>query len=97
MHVCLSKRVPLISKLGNRAMEPRVHPTAIVEDGVRIGDGTSIWDNAHIRRGATLGEQCIVGGKTLIAYDVAIGNRVKINSFVYVCHGVTIEDGVMTL
>ena len=76
-------------------MSVKIHPTAIVEDGVSLGDGTSVWDNVHIRHGATLGEQCIVGGKSLIAYDVQIGNRVKINSNVYICNGVTIEDGVM--
>ena len=42
-----------------------------------------------------MGEQCIVGGKTYIAYDVRIGNRVKINALAYICNAVTIEDGVM--
>ncbi len=50
---------------------------------------------AHIRHGACLGEQCIVGGKAYVAYDVRIGVRVKINSMAYICNGVTIEDGVM--
>src|SRR6185436_55649 len=27
--------------------------------------------------------------------DVRIGNRVKLNAFVYICYGVTLEDGVM--
>lgn len=76
-------------------MSVRIHPTAIVEDNVSLGDGTSVWDNAHIRHDTTLGEQCLVGGKSLIAYDVRIGNRVKINSGAYICNGVTIEDGVM--
>lgn len=76
-------------------MTARVHPTAIIEEGVKIGRGTAIWDNVHIRSGATLGEECIVGEKTYIAYGVRIGNRVKINAFVYVCAAVTIEDGVM--
>src|SRR5688572_18706283 len=73
----------------------RIHPSAIVEDGVVFGDGTSVWDNVHVRRGTQFGEECIVGGKTLVAYDVRIGNRVKINSAAYICNGVTIEDGVM--
>ena len=73
----------------------RIHPTAIVEDGVSIGDGTSVWDNVHVRRGAQIGAQCIVGEKSYVAYDVRIGDRVKINAFVYVCAAVTIEDGVM--
>ena len=69
-------------------MAPKfVHPTALIEDGVKIGDGTSIWDNVHIRHGSTIGDECIVGEKTYIAYDVTIGNRVKINAMVYICNG----------
>src|SRR5262245_7272397 len=76
-------------------MSNRIHPTAIIEKDVVLGNGTSVWDNAHIRYGARLGEQCIVGGKSYIAYEVEIGNRVKINSMAYICNAVTIEDGVM--
>ena len=76
-------------------MKARIHPTAIIEEGVHIGVGTSVWDNVHIRHGSSIGEECIIGEKTYIAYDVKIGNRVKLNAFVYVCNAVTIEDGVM--
>ena len=76
-------------------MNARIHPTAIIEDGVEIGAGTSVWDNVHIRHDARIGEECIVGEKTYVAYGVEIGNRVKINAFVYICNAVTIEDGVM--
>lgn len=72
-----------------------IHPTAIIESNVHLGEGTSVWDNVHIRRDAVLGDECIVGGKSTIACEVRIGNRVKINSSVYICNGVTIEDGVM--
>jgi acetyltransferase-like isoleucine patch superfamily enzyme len=76
-------------------MTVRVHPTAIVEPGVEIGPGTSVWDNVHIRGPACIGRDCIVGEKSYIAYGVEIGHRVKINAFVYVCTGVTIETGAM--
>jgi UDP-2-acetamido-3-amino-2,3-dideoxy-glucuronate N-acetyltransferase len=76
-------------------MSAFVHPTAIVEKNVRIGDDTSVWDNVHIRRDTIIGKKCIVGEKTHISYDVKIGDLVKINAFVYVCTAVTIEDGVM--
>lgn len=72
-----------------------IHPTALIEEGVVVGDESSVWDNVHIRHHARIGEQCIIGEKTYIAYDVVIGNRVKINAMVYVCTAVTIEDGVM--
>ena len=74
---------------------PRVHHTALVEDGASIGNGTAIWDNVHVRRGARIGRSCIVGEKTYIAGDAVIGDLCKLNAVVYVCANVTIEDGVM--
>jgi acetyltransferase-like isoleucine patch superfamily enzyme len=76
-------------------MGARIHPTALVEDGVSLGEGTSVWDSVHIRKNATIGDECIIGEKSYIAYDVRIGHRVKINAMVYICAAVTIEDGVM--
>lgn len=73
----------------------RVHPTALLEDGVAVGPGSSIWDSVHIRHGARLGHDVIVGEKSYIAYDVVIGNWVKLNAMVYVCAEVSIGDGVM--
>jgi UDP-2-acetamido-3-amino-2,3-dideoxy-glucuronate N-acetyltransferase len=72
-----------------------VHPTAIVEENVEIGDGTRIWDNVHVRHSTRIGDECIIGEKSYIAYGVTIGDRVKINAFVYICTAVTILDGVM--
>jgi acetyltransferase-like isoleucine patch superfamily enzyme len=73
----------------------RIHPTALVEDGVAIGAGTAVWDGAHLRAGARIGRDCIVGEKTYVAYDVVVGDRVKLNACVYVCARVVIEDGVL--
>jgi acetyltransferase-like isoleucine patch superfamily enzyme len=73
----------------------RIHTTALIEKDVKIGAGSSVWDNVHIRHGAQIGEECIIGEKSYIAYDVKIGNRVKINAMVYICAAVTVEDGVM--
>lgn len=82
-------------------MHNRIHPTAfihasaIIDEGVSIGAGTSVWDNVHVRKNAMIGENCIIGEKSYIAYDVTIGHGTKINSFVYICTGVIIEDQVM--
>jgi UDP-3-O-[3-hydroxymyristoyl] glucosamine N-acyltransferase len=72
----------------------RIHPTALIEDGVVIGPGTSIWDNVHVRGPSTIGRDCIIGEKTYVAYGVRIGDYVKVNAQVYVCTGVTLEDRV---
>ncbi|MFX0204128.1 MAG: acyltransferase [Candidatus Hodarchaeota archaeon] len=73
----------------------RIHPTAIIDENVSIGAGTFIWDNVHIRKNSIIGDRCSIGEKTYIAYDVKIGHGVKINSFVYICTGMVIEDRVM--
>lgn len=80
---------------GSSSAAPCIHSTALVEPGVEIGPGSSVWDNVHIRGPAWIGHDCIIGEKTYIAYGVRIGSYVKINAQVYVCTAVTIEDRVM--
>lgn len=72
-----------------------IHPTAEVEEGAVVGPGTAVWAHAHLRAGAVVGADGIVGEKTYIAGEARIGDRVKLNAMVYVCAGVTLEDGVM--
>jgi len=71
------------------------HQTAIVEEGVTIGDGTKIWHFAHVRHGAEIGRNCIIGKGVYIDHDVKIGNNVKIQNGVSVYNGVTVEDDVI--
>lgn len=73
----------------------KIHPTALLEEGVEIGEYSSIWDSVHIRRNSRIGHHTSVGEKSYIAYDVRIGNFVKINAFVYICTAVEIEDMCM--
>jgi UDP-2-acetamido-3-amino-2,3-dideoxy-glucuronate N-acetyltransferase len=78
------------------SLEPAwVHPTAIVEPGVVLGEGTKVWDGAHVRKNARIGRRCIIGEKTYVAYGVSIGDFCKLNASVYVCAQVVIEDFVM--
>jgi len=74
-------------------MEFFKHPTAVVESD-NVGRGTKIWHFAHVREGAKIGENCVVGKSVYIDTDVEIGNSVKIQNFVSVYKGVRIEDGV---
>lgn len=76
-------------------MSTSIHPTALIEEGVVLGDYSSVWDCVHIRKHTRIGHHVIIGEKTHISYGVEIGNFVKINAFVYICTAVTIEDGVM--
>jgi UDP-2-acetamido-3-amino-2,3-dideoxy-glucuronate N-acetyltransferase len=73
----------------------RIHPTAEIETGVEIGEGTAVWAHVHARGPSRVGNDCIIGEKTYIGPGVSIGNLCKLNAMVYVPLGVTLEDGVM--
>jgi len=72
----------------------QVHPTAVIDEGVMIGNGTKIWHFSHIMSGATLGENCTIGQNVLIAPQVVLGNNVKVQNNVSVYTGVVCEDDV---
>ena len=69
-----------------------VHPTAVVEEGAIIGEGTRIWHFVHVRSGAKIGKNCNIGKDVYIDVGVEIGNNVKIQNGVSVYRGVKIED-----
>jgi len=71
-----------------------VHPTAIVEENVEIGEGTRIWHFVHVREGARIGKHCNIGKDVYIDAGVKIGSYVKIQNGVSVYRGVTLEDYV---
>ncbi len=71
-----------------------IHPTSIIDENVRIGDGTKIWCFCHVQSGAIIGERCTVGQNVNISNNVRIGNGVKIQNNVSVYEGVELEDDV---
>jgi UDP-2-acetamido-3-amino-2,3-dideoxy-glucuronate N-acetyltransferase len=71
-----------------------VHPSAIVEEGAVIGEGTKIWHHGHVMAGARIGEECSFGHGCFVAGGAVIGDRVKVQNHVSVYDGVTIEDEV---
>ena len=72
----------------------RVHETAIVEDGAEIGDGTSVWHHAHVRGGARIGKDCVIGKNVYVDIHAVMGDRCKVQNNVSVYHGVHIGDDV---
>ena len=75
-------------------MAIRIHPTAEVSAEAKIGEGTSIWHQSQVRPGAKIGQNCILGKGVFIDVDVVVGDNVKIQNYVSVYHGVTLEEGV---
>jgi UDP-2-acetamido-3-amino-2,3-dideoxy-glucuronate N-acetyltransferase len=70
------------------------HPTAIIDEGCTIGEGTRIWHFSHIMPGCTIGANCNIGQNVVISPEVVLGNNVKVQNNVSIYTGVTCEDDV---
>ena len=71
-----------------------IHPTAIVDEGAQLGDGTRVWHWVHVCAGARIGERCVLGQNVFVGNDVVIGDNVRIQNNVSVYDAVTLEDDV---
>lgn len=71
-----------------------IHPTAVVDAGAKLGNGTKVWHWTHVSATATIGRDCVLGQNVYIGERVRIGSKVKIQNNVSVYEGVTLEDEV---
>jgi UDP-2-acetamido-3-amino-2,3-dideoxy-glucuronate N-acetyltransferase len=72
----------------------QAHPTAVVDAGAVVGNGTKIWHFSHIMPEAVIGENCNIGQNVMIAPKVILGNNVKVQNNVSIYTGVICEDDV---
>ena len=71
-----------------------VHPTAIVDEGAEIGEGTKIWHFTHIMAGARIGENCILGQNVFVGSGAILGDNIKVQNNVSIYDGTVLEDDV---
>jgi acetyltransferase-like isoleucine patch superfamily enzyme len=71
-----------------------IHPHALVDENVSIGEGTRVWAFAHALGGAVIGEDCNICDHTFIEGKVSIGDRVTVKCGVYLWDGLVVEDDV---
>lgn len=71
-----------------------VHPTAVVDLPVYIGDGTKVWHFCHLMSGCRIGRDCNIGQNAFIAAGAVLGDNVKVQNNVSIYDGVEIEDDV---
>ncbi|HRD37251.1 MAG TPA: acyltransferase, partial [Bacteroidia bacterium] len=70
------------------------HPTAVIDDGCKIGKGVKIWHFSHIMPNCVLGDNCNIGQNVVISPDVVLGKNVKVQNNVSIYTGVTCDDDV---
>ena len=71
-----------------------IHPTAEIESGVEIGEGSKIWQFAHLRKGSIVGENVSIGRGVFLDSDSVIGKNSKIQNYSQIFNPAKIEDEV---
>lgn len=75
-------------------MSVTVHPSAIVDEGAKIGEGSRVWHFVHVCGGAKIGKNVSMGQGVFVGNKVTIGDNCKIQNNVSVYDNVHLEEGV---
>lgn len=67
---------------------------AVVYAGAAVSAGAIIGDQAQVREGATVGERAVVGRASCVDFNARVGDRVSIQTGVYVTALAVVEDDV---
>lgn len=78
-------------QLGN---EVTVCCGAVVYAGAVVGAGSIIGDQAQVREGSRIGERSVVGRASCVDFNATVGDRVSIQTGVYVTSWAVVEDDV---
>lgn len=70
------------------------HPSAIIDEGCEIGEGTKIWHFSHIMPNCVIGKKCNIGQNVVISPEVILGNNVKVQNNVSLYTGVSCDNDV---
>jgi UDP-2-acetamido-3-amino-2,3-dideoxy-glucuronate N-acetyltransferase len=71
-----------------------VHPSAVIDDDVELGDGTKVWHFVHISSGARIGAHSSLGQNVFVGKGVRLGSGVRVQNNVSLYQGVELEDDV---
>ena len=71
-----------------------IHPTAIIDQGAVIGEGTFVWHWVHVCSGAQIGKKCVLGQGVYVGPNVVVSDGVRIQNHVSVFEGVLLETDV---
>ncbi len=67
---------------------------AVIYAGASIGSGSIIGDQAQVREGSKVGERSVVGRASCVDFNAIVGDRVSIQTGVYVTSWAVVEDDV---
>jgi UDP-2-acetamido-3-amino-2,3-dideoxy-glucuronate N-acetyltransferase len=71
-----------------------IHPTAVVNDGAKVGKFTKVWYFSHVEAGASIGENSSLGQNTYVGNNAVVGNACRLGNSVSIFSHVELEDFV---
>lgn len=80
-----------------RLFDAGVHPSAVVDPGAKVGEGSWIGPNTVVEAGATIGSGVFVGPNCVIGRDVRIGDACRLSASVTLSAGVTLGPRCLLL
>lgn len=78
-------------QIENKKFHSLIHPTAIIGENVKIGNGTIIHNGTYIGRNCKLGNFLVILPKNIISHDSKIGSFTIVNSSCILAGNVNIK------
>ncbi len=75
--------------------EPGIHPTAVVDDSARIGEGTSIGCLSSVGAGSEIGRNCVIHPSVTIGRNCRIGDDCVIHPRAVIINGSVLGNKVI--
>lgn len=79
----------------DRVFPTGIHPTAVLDDSVELGEGVSIGPHCVLQSGVKLGPGCRLGAQVVIGPDVSLGRDCRLYSNITVREGCVLGDRVV--
>ena len=82
-----------LSKMISHKFGKIIHPTALIQRNVVIGEGSVIFHNSIVQSSSQIGNHVIINTKASIDHDCIIGNFAHIAPNATLCGGIEVGEG----
>ena len=72
-----------------------IHPKAIIEPTVTMGEGNQFFAGANIGTNTKLGSNCILNSNSVVSHDCILGNNIHITPGAILAGGVNIDNNTI--
>lgn len=77
----------------DRKQPTLIHPSAVIANGVEVGEGTAVMAGAVINPGARIGRSCIINTSSSVDHDCLVEDYCHISVGAHLCGTVTVGEG----